>query len=67
MPLPEEMRGIGGEVCLAEEAMTGIRVAVEGSVHPGRPTVHGGTHVRRPAPHTAPGPAPGSRTTARDG
>ncbi|MFJ2854300.1 ATP-grasp domain-containing protein [Streptomyces rubiginosohelvolus] len=41
LELPAEMNGIGGEVCLAEEAMTGIQVAVEGYVHKGRPTVYG--------------------------
>ncbi|MFD7750410.1 acetyl-CoA carboxylase biotin carboxylase subunit family protein [Streptomyces sp. NPDC059698] len=41
LELPEEMDGVGGEVCLAEEAMTGIQVAVEGYVHEGRPTVYG--------------------------
>ncbi|MEK9523510.1 ATP-grasp domain-containing protein [Streptomyces venezuelae] len=41
LDLPEEMRGVGGEVCLAEEAMTGIQVAVEGYVYQGRPTVYG--------------------------
>ncbi|MFC9343663.1 ATP-grasp domain-containing protein [Streptomyces sp. NPDC057020] len=41
LQLPEEMRGVGGEVCLAEEAMTGIQVAVEGYVYHGRPTVYG--------------------------
>ncbi|MFF2307300.1 acetyl-CoA carboxylase biotin carboxylase subunit family protein [Streptomyces sp. NPDC058128] len=41
LDLPEEMRGVGGEVCLAEEAMTGVQVAVEGYVYQGRPTVYG--------------------------
>ncbi|WP_329286837.1 ATP-grasp domain-containing protein [Streptomyces sp. NBC_00691] len=41
LDLPEEMRGVGGEVCLAEDAMTGIQVAVEGYVYQGRPTVYG--------------------------
>ncbi|MET7596935.1 ATP-grasp domain-containing protein [Streptomyces sp. NPDC004082] len=39
--LPPEMDGVGGEVCLAEEAMTGIQVAVEGYVHKGEVTVYG--------------------------
>ncbi|POX36045.1 biotin carboxylase [Streptomyces sp. Ru73] len=39
--LPEEMAGVGGEVCLAEEAIAGIQVAVEGYVHNGEVTVYG--------------------------
>ncbi|MGW0336355.1 ATP-grasp domain-containing protein [Streptomyces sp. NPDC003011] len=39
--LPPEMDGVGGRVCLAEEAMTGIQVAVEGYVHRGEVTVYG--------------------------
>lgn len=30
LDLPPEMAGVGGQVCLAEEAMSGIQVAVEG-------------------------------------
>ncbi|MFF8437843.1 ATP-grasp domain-containing protein [Streptomyces bacillaris] len=41
LELPPEMAGVGGEVCLAEEAMTGIQVAVEGYVHRGEVTVYG--------------------------
>ncbi|HWU06044.1 MAG TPA: ATP-grasp domain-containing protein [Streptomyces sp.] len=41
LDLPPEMEGVGGEVCLAEEAMTGIQVAVEGYVYQGRATVYG--------------------------
>ncbi|NEC69857.1 ATP-grasp domain-containing protein [Streptomyces sp. SID9727] len=39
--LPPEMEGIGGQVCLAEEAMTGIQVAVEGYANDGEVTVYG--------------------------
>ncbi|MFF1379983.1 acetyl-CoA carboxylase biotin carboxylase subunit family protein [Streptomyces sp. NPDC058308] len=39
--LPPEMEGVGGEVCLAEEALSGIQVAVEGYVHGGEVTVYG--------------------------
>lgn len=39
--LPPEMEGVGGQVCLAEEAMTGIQVAVEGHVYEGEVTVYG--------------------------
>ncbi|MFJ6438382.1 acetyl-CoA carboxylase biotin carboxylase subunit family protein [Streptomyces sp. NPDC091416] len=39
--LPPEMAGVGGRVCLAEETMTGIQVAVEGYVHDGEVTVYG--------------------------
>ncbi|MFE9911657.1 ATP-grasp domain-containing protein [Streptomyces clavifer] len=41
LDLPPEMDGVGGQVCLAEEAMTGIQVAVEGYVHQGEVTVYG--------------------------
>ncbi len=41
LELPPEMEGVGGQVCLAEEAMTGIQVAVEGYVHQGEVTVYG--------------------------
>ncbi|WP_327268854.1 ATP-grasp domain-containing protein [Streptomyces sp. NBC_01218] len=41
LELPPEMRGVGGQVCLAEEAMTGLQVAVEGYVHDGEVTVYG--------------------------
>ncbi|MFD0021693.1 acetyl-CoA carboxylase biotin carboxylase subunit family protein [Streptomyces sp. NPDC058382] len=41
LELPPEMEGVGGQVCLAEEAMTGIQVAVEGFVHEGEVTVYG--------------------------
>ncbi|MFJ7336577.1 acetyl-CoA carboxylase biotin carboxylase subunit family protein [Streptomyces sp. NPDC101116] len=39
--LPPEMNGVGGRVCLAEEAMSGVQVAVEGYVHQGEVTVYG--------------------------
>ncbi|MGI5347514.1 ATP-grasp domain-containing protein [Streptomyces sp. CA-250714] len=39
--LPEEMAGVGGMVCLAEERLTGVQVAVEGYVHQGAVTVYG--------------------------
>ncbi|WP_369201274.1 acetyl-CoA carboxylase biotin carboxylase subunit family protein [Streptomyces sp. PU-14G] len=39
--LPEEMAGVGGMVCLAEETLTGLQVAVEGYVHQGAVTVYG--------------------------
>ncbi|MEU9058877.1 ATP-grasp domain-containing protein [Streptomyces sp. NPDC048430] len=41
LDLPPEMKDVGGQVCLAEEAMTGIQVAVEGYVHQGKATVYG--------------------------
>ncbi|MGW8889108.1 ATP-grasp domain-containing protein [Streptomyces sp. NPDC055749] len=41
LELPPEMAGVGGQVCLAEEAMTGIQVAVEGFVYDGEVTVYG--------------------------
>ncbi|WP_433548977.1 ATP-grasp domain-containing protein [Streptomyces sp. CA-294286] len=41
LDLPEEMTGVGGQVCLAEETLTGVQVAVEGYVHDGEVTVYG--------------------------
>ncbi|MEV8309731.1 ATP-grasp domain-containing protein [Streptomyces flavidovirens] len=41
LDLPEEMAGVGGQVCLAEEALSGIQVAVEGYAHNGEVTVYG--------------------------
>ncbi|MEV6260146.1 ATP-grasp domain-containing protein [Streptomyces sp. NPDC051784] len=41
LELPSEMEDVGGQLCLAEEAMTGIQVAVEGYVHEGKATVYG--------------------------
>jgi hypothetical protein len=41
LELPPEMEGIGGPVCLAEEAMEGVQVAVEGYVRDGEVTVYG--------------------------
>ncbi|MCX5281229.1 MULTISPECIES: ATP-grasp domain-containing protein [unclassified Streptomyces] len=41
LALPPEMDGVGGEVCLAEEEMSGIQVAVEGYVDHGEVTVYG--------------------------
>ncbi|MFB6550865.1 acetyl-CoA carboxylase biotin carboxylase subunit family protein [Streptomyces sp. NPDC056405] len=39
--LPPEMDGVGSRVCLAEESLTGVQVAVEGYVHEGEVTVYG--------------------------
>ncbi|MFC8866413.1 acetyl-CoA carboxylase biotin carboxylase subunit family protein [Streptomyces sp. NPDC057148] len=39
--LPPEMDGVGGRVCLAEEALSGVQVAVEGYVHDGEVIVYG--------------------------
>ncbi|MFD6431148.1 acetyl-CoA carboxylase biotin carboxylase subunit family protein [Streptomyces venezuelae] len=39
--LPPEMDGVGAEVCLAEEAISGVQVAVEGYVYRGEVTVYG--------------------------
>ena len=39
--LPPEIAEVGGQACLAEEAMTGARAATEGYVHDGRVVVHG--------------------------
>ncbi|WNI26657.1 ATP-grasp domain-containing protein [Streptomyces sp. ITFR-16] len=41
LDLPPEMSGVGGQICLAEEAMTGIQVAVEGYAKDGDITVYG--------------------------
>ncbi|GAA4685797.1 ATP-grasp domain-containing protein [Streptomyces youssoufiensis] len=41
LDLPPEMIGTGGQVCLAEESLNGIQVAVEGYVHDGLVTVYG--------------------------
>ncbi|RPK54535.1 hypothetical protein EES43_28595 [Streptomyces sp. ADI96-02] len=41
LDLPPEMRDVGGQVCLAEEAMTGLQAAVEGYVHDGEVVVYG--------------------------
>lgn len=41
LELPPEMADVGGAVCLAEEALTGVQVAVEGYVHDGEVTVYG--------------------------
>ncbi|MEU8890439.1 ATP-grasp domain-containing protein [Streptomyces sp. NPDC048442] len=41
LDLPPEMAGVGGQVCLAEETLTGVQVAVEGYVHNGEITVYG--------------------------
>lgn len=41
LDLPAEMRGVGGMVCLAEEALTGLQVATEGYVHDGAIHVYG--------------------------
>jgi hypothetical protein len=39
--LPPEIAEIGGQACLAEEALTGARAATEGYVHDGRVIVQG--------------------------
>jgi hypothetical protein len=41
LDLPAEMAGVGGQVCLAEESLSGVQVAVEGYVHGGEVTVYG--------------------------
>ncbi|MGY0071623.1 ATP-grasp domain-containing protein [Streptomyces sp. QTS137] len=41
LDLPPEMEGVGGQVCLAEEAIEGVQVAVEGYVNRGEVTVYG--------------------------
>jgi len=41
LELPEEIAREGGVVCLAEERLTGLQVAVEGYVHRGAVTVYG--------------------------
>lgn len=41
LELPPEMEGVGGRVCLAEEALSGVQVAVEGYVRDGEVTVYG--------------------------
>ncbi|MGY0488129.1 ATP-grasp domain-containing protein [Streptomyces sp. WG-D5] len=41
LDLPEEMRGVGAQVCLAEETLNGLQVAVEGYVHDREVTVYG--------------------------
>ncbi|MET9494120.1 ATP-grasp domain-containing protein [Streptomyces sp. NPDC006552] len=41
LELPPEMDGVGAQVCLAEEALEGLQVAVEGYVHDGKVTVYG--------------------------
>jgi hypothetical protein len=41
LDLPPEMEGVGGQVCLAEESLNGLQVAVEGYVHNGEVTVYG--------------------------
>ncbi|MFF2253477.1 ATP-grasp domain-containing protein [Streptomyces sp. NPDC058142] len=41
LELPPEMEGVGGQVCLAEQSLTGLQVAVEGYVHDGEVTVYG--------------------------
>ncbi|MFD9503386.1 acetyl-CoA carboxylase biotin carboxylase subunit family protein [Streptomyces sp. NPDC060035] len=41
LELPPEMRDVGGQVCLAEESMTGLQAAVEGYVHDGEVTIYG--------------------------
>ncbi|ARQ72678.1 ATP-grasp domain-containing protein [Streptomyces marincola] len=41
LELPPEIADAGGQACLAEEAITGDQVAVEGYVHNGEVTVYG--------------------------
>ncbi|MET9377482.1 ATP-grasp domain-containing protein [Streptomyces sp. NPDC002992] len=41
LDLPADMAGVGGQVCLAEESLSGVQVAVEGYVHGGEVTVYG--------------------------
>lgn len=41
LDLPPEMSGVGAQVCLAEETLNGLQVAVEGYVHDGEVTVYG--------------------------
>ncbi|WP_435810353.1 hypothetical protein [Streptomyces mirabilis] len=41
LDLPQEMAGVGGQVCLAEETLNGVQVAVEGYEHDGEITVYG--------------------------
>jgi hypothetical protein len=41
LDLPKEMAGVGGRVCLAEETLNGVQVAVEGYEHDGEITVYG--------------------------
>ncbi|MFF3491781.1 acetyl-CoA carboxylase biotin carboxylase subunit family protein [Streptomyces sp. NPDC002795] len=41
LDLPPEMADVGGQVCLAEETLNGVQVAVEGYAHDGEITVYG--------------------------
>ncbi|MGW5882674.1 ATP-grasp domain-containing protein [Streptomyces koyangensis] len=41
LDLPDEVAAAGGAACLAEEALTGVQVAVEGFVHDGEVVVYG--------------------------
>ena len=41
LDLPPEIAEVGGQACLAEEAMTGARAATEGYVHDGHVVVYG--------------------------
>jgi hypothetical protein len=41
LDLPQEIAEVGGQACLAEEALSGARAATEGYVHDGRVVVHG--------------------------
>lgn len=41
LDLPPEIAEVGGQACLAEEALTGRRAATEGYVHDGRVVVYG--------------------------
>jgi hypothetical protein len=41
LDLPPEIAEVGGQACLAEEAMSGARAATEGYVHDGRVVVYG--------------------------
>jgi biotin carboxylase len=41
LDLPAEVAAVGGSACLAEEALTGARAAIEGYVFEGQPHVYG--------------------------
>ncbi|MEU4364514.1 ATP-grasp domain-containing protein [Promicromonospora sp. NPDC023987] len=51
--LPESLRGVDGNTCLAEEVITGIQAAPEGVVARGRVSVHGIVDMHRdPSGHS---------------
>ncbi|CAM2904441.1 ATP-grasp domain-containing protein [Saccharomonospora xinjiangensis] len=41
LDLPQEIRDVGGQACLAEEALSGVQCATEGYVHNGKVVVYG--------------------------